>query len=131
MPSKLLGIDYGEKRIGLALSDPLKIIASPYKIINNDQTSINFILELIKKENIEQIIIGLPLNMNGTTGFQAKIVIDFKDQLKEQVNIPIVFEDERLSSKKVKEVNKDLKVKNEYIDDKAAAIILQNYLDYN
>ncbi|MFV0246530.1 MAG: Holliday junction resolvase RuvX [Mycoplasmatales bacterium] len=131
MPSKLLGIDYGEKRIGLALSDPLKIIASPYKIINNDQTSIHFILELIKKENIEQIIIGLPLNMNGTTGFQAKIVIDFKDQLKEQVNIPIVFEDERLSSKKVKEVNKDLKVKNEYIDDKAAAIILQNYLDYN
>ncbi len=69
--------------------------------------------------------------MNGSVGFQAERVYQFVDSLKEHVSLPIVFEDERESSKKVKEAMKLVKSKDERIDDRAAAIILQNYLDYN
>ncbi|WOO89256.1 Holliday junction resolvase RuvX [Mollicutes bacterium LVI A0078] len=131
---RALGIDYGEKRVGIALSDPMQILASPREIIkhdDNDQVVIEELLKIIKKESVSKIIVGLPLNMNGSVGFQAERVYQFVDSLKEHVSIPIVFEDERESSKKVKEAMKLVKSKDERIDDRAAAIILQNYLDYN
>lgn len=131
---RALGIDYGEKRVGIALSDPMQILASPREIIkhdDNDQVVIEELLKIIKKESVSKIIVGLPLNMNGSVGFQAERVYQFVDSLKEHVSLPIVFEDERESSKKVKEAMKLVKSKDERIDDRAAAIILQNYLDYN
>lgn len=131
---RVLGIDYGEKRVGIALSDPMQILASPRAIIkhdDNDQVVIEELLKIIKKESVSKIIVGLPLNMNGSVGFQAERVYQFVDGLKELVSLPIVFEDERESSKKVKEAMKLVKSKDERIDDRAAAIILQNYLDYN
>lgn len=131
---RALGIDYGEKRVGIALSDPMQILASPREIIKhdeNDQVVIEELLKIIKKESVSKIIVGLPLNMNGSVGFQAERVYQFVDSLKEHVSLPIIFEDERESSKKVKEAMKLVKSKDERIDDRAAAIILQNYLDYN
>lgn len=131
---RALGIDYGEKRVGIALSDPMQILASPREIIkhdDNDEFVIEEVLKIIKKESVSKIIVGLPLNMNGSVGFQAERVHQFVDALKVQVSLPIVFEDERESSKKVKEAMKLVKSKDERIDDRAAAIILQNYLDYN
>ncbi len=131
---RALGIDYGEKRVGIALSDPMQILASPREIIkhdDNDELVIEELLKIINKESVSKIIVGLPLNMNGSVGFQAERVYQFVDSLKTQVSLPIVFEDERESSKKVKEAMKLVKSKDERIDDRAAAIILQNYLDYN
>lgn len=131
---RALGIDYGEKRVGIALSDPMQILASPKKIIkhdDDDQLVIDEIIEIIKKEQVSKIILGLPLNMNGSVGFQAERVQLFAERLSEFTDIKIIFEDERESSKKVKEAMKAIKSKDERIDDRAAAIILQNYLDYN
>ncbi len=131
---RALGIDYGEKRVGVAISDPMQIIASPREIIkhdDDDQVVIAAILKILNTESISKIIVGLPLNMNGTVGFQAERVQQFVGQLKMETTLPIIFEDERESSKKVKEAMKAIKSKDERIDDRAAAIILQNYLDYN
>ena len=134
--SRYLGIDYGEKRIGLSLSDPLKIIASDYDVILNDELDnvLSKLKEIIEKNDVEKIILGLPYNMNGSLGFQAEIVLNFKEEL-EQFNIPIILIDERESSKKAETIMKELKIKNKKIrhtsDKKAASIILQDYLDYN
>ncbi len=131
---RALGIDYGEKRVGVAISDPMQIIASPREIIkheDDDQIVITAILNILNTESISKIIVGLPLNMNGSVGFQAERVQQFFESLKQETNLPIIFEDERESSKKVKEAMKAIKSKDERIDDRAAAIILQNYLDYN
>lgn len=131
---RALGIDYGEKRVGIALSDPMQILASPLEIIkhdDNDDIVINRVVELIKQKSVTKIILGLPLNMNGSVGFQAERVQQFAEALKQHTDINIIFEDERESSKKVKEAMKAIKSKDERIDDRAAAIILQNYLDYN
>lgn len=131
---RALGIDYGEKRVGIALSDPMQILASPLEIIkhdDNDEVVIERVVELIKQKSVTNIILGLPLNMNGSVGFQAERVQQFAENLKLHIDINIIFEDERESSKKVKEAMKAIKSKDERIDDRAAAIILQNYLDYN
>lgn len=131
---RALGIDYGEARVGIALSDPMQIIASAREIIehqNDDEFVIKAILEIIDAEKVSKVIVGLPLNMNGSIGFQAERVYQFIDSLKKQTDIPIFLEDERESSKKVKEILKDIKSKDQRIDDRAAAVILQNYLDYN
>ena len=134
--SRYLGIDYGEKRIGLSLSDPLKIIASDYDVILNDELDnvLSKLKEIIEKNDVEKIILGLPYNMNGSLGFQAEIVLNFKEEL-EQFNIPIILIDERESSKKAETIMKELKIKNKKIrhtsDKKAASIILQDYLDDN
>lgn len=131
---RALGIDYGEKRVGLALSDPMQIIATAYDILahdDNDEYVICELLNIIKKKSVTKIIVGLPLNMNGSKGFQAERVELFVERLKKEINLPIIFEDERESSKKVKEIMKEIKSKDERIDDRAAAVILQNYLDYN
>lgn len=130
--TRYLGIDYGEKRIGLAISDPLKIIAKAYEIIGNEsyEQVLAKVQEIIGNENIEKLIIGIPYNMNGSIGFQAEEVLAFSDKLKQDIEIPIIYVDERLSSKKSKEILQDMKVKTKRVDDRAAAIILQNYLDY-
>ncbi len=131
---RALGIDYGEKRVGIALSDPMQILASPKMIIkhdDDDEIVVTEIMNIINKEKVSKIILGLPLNMNGSVGFQAERVQQFAERLKQETDIVIIFEDERESSKKVKEAMKAIKSKDDRIDDRAAAIILQNYLDYN
>lgn len=131
---RIVGIDYGEKRVGIALSDPMQIIAGAHTIIehdNNDDKVVDALLMLIDEKKISKIVLGLPLNMNGSEGFQAERVREFASKLKVACDLPIFFEDERESSKKVKEIMKETKSKDVRIDDRAAAIILQNYLDYN
>lgn len=131
---RTLGVDYGEARVGIAVSDPMNIIASPREIIkhnDDDKIVIARLLEIINETKSSKIIVGLPLNMNGSVGFQAERVMAFVEALKLEVEIPIIYEDERESSKKVKEAMKAIKAKDDRIDDRAAAIILQNYLDYN
>ena len=130
---RILAIDYGDQRIGLALSDPLKIIASPYKtIINNHHHIINLIQDIIIIEDVELIIIGLPLAMSGQDTDQTKKVKFFSDKLSSK-GIKIKFVDERWSSKAAKRSMKDQGIKTGHnkslVDQTAAAIFLQQYLD--
>lgn len=130
---RILGIDYGEKRVGVALSDPLGMIAQPYCVIshfNDDLKVITKLQEIILEKKVTNIVLGIPYNMNGSTGFQAERVLEFGQLLTNSCHIEIIYEDERETSKQVKQLLKTLKVKKEVIDDRAAAIILQNYLDY-
>ena len=134
--ARALGIDFGEKRVGLALSDRLKLIASPYKTI--DYVSENDLISKIKKivfeKEIKIFVLGLPLNMKGEDSAQTKKVRKFK-KLLSILSLPIVYEDERFSSIIAKNslVLQNVKTghnKSE-IDNTAAAIILQQYLDKN
>ena len=131
---RLLAIDYGARRVGLALSDPLKMIASPYRtIINNNNTIlIEEIETIIAAEDVELTIIGLPLGMAGQKTEQTKKVEEFVDKLIDR-GIIIKYEDERWSSVAAKRSMKEQNIKSGYnkdlVDQTAAAIFLQQYLD--
>jgi len=131
---RLLAIDYGARRVGLALSDPLKMIASPYRtIINNNNTIlIEEIETIIAAEDVELTIIGLPLGMAGQKTEQTKKVEEFVDKLTAR-GIIIKYEDERWSSIAAKRSMKEQNIKSghnkDLVDQTAAAIFLQQYLD--
>ena len=131
---RLLAIDYGARRVGLALSDPLKMIASPYRtIINNNNTIlIEEIEKIIAAEDIELTIVGLPLGMAGQKTEQTKKVEEFVDKLTDR-GIIIKYEDERWSSVAAKRSMKEQNIKSghnkDLVDQTAAAIFLQQYLD--
>ncbi|SUZ51628.1 uncharacterized protein METZ01_LOCUS4482 [marine metagenome] len=131
---RLLAIDYGARRVGLALSDPLKMIASPYRtIINKNNTIlIEEIERIIAAEDVELTIIGLPLGMAGQKTEQTKKVEKFVDKLTDR-GIIIKYEDERWSSVAAKRSMKEQNIKSGYnkdlVDQTAAAIFLQQYLD--
>ena len=131
---RLLAIDYGARRVGLALSDPLKMIASPYRtIINNNNTIlIEEIETIIAAEDIELTIVGLPLGMAGQKTEQTKKVEEFVDKLTDR-GIIIKYEDERWSSVAAKRSMKEQNIKcghnKDLVDQTAAAIFLQQYLD--
>ena len=133
--SRILGLDYGERRIGLALSDPMGIIARPLTIIDRKKTAdhISRISEIIAEKKIATIVVGLPLTLKGHYSKQTEIVLAFIDQLKSNFQIPIVAIDERLSSVAAKKSLLVQSVKTGYekgrVDETAAAIILQEYLD--
>ena len=133
---RALGIDFGTKRVGLALSDRSNIIASPYRTLNyvSEKDLIAQLETIISKNDIEILVLGLPINMKGEDTVQTMKVRNFKEILS-TLRIPIVYEDERLSS--VSAINSLMfqNVKTGHnkpeIDKTAAAIILQQYLDKN
>ena len=134
---RLLAIDYGNKRVGLAISDPTQIIAKPYKTVtySDNKNLLTQIRTIISSKKIEKIILGLPLNMKGKKSAQTNLTIEFSDFLKENCDIPILMYDERLSSISAKKSLVFQGVKTGYnkarIDETAAAIFLQQYLDQN
>ena len=134
--SRLLGLDLGSKRIGVAISDDLLSIATPFKTINKEST-IQFIDELnliIKENNIKGIIVGNPINMDGSLSRSSQSVKDMCKNILKYINVPICLWDERLSTvgafnlSSQLDVNISKKVKN--IDKNAAAFILQGAIDY-
>ena len=134
--SRCIGIDLGSKRVGLALSDKMNMIASPYRtlIVKNEQDLLDQLRLIIVDFKVKTIVLGLPLNMNGEDSAQTKKVREFKSVLS-IFNLPVKLEDERLSSVSAKRslVKQDIKTghnKSE-IDKRAAAIILQQFLDKN
>jgi len=132
---RFLAIDYGSKRVGLAISDPTKKIAKAYKTISND--SVDTLLSNIKNEikinTVEKIILGLPIGMNGKKTSQTELVLKFNDELKNFITIPVVLEDERLTSLHAKKslIFQGFKTTSnkENIDSTAAALLLQNYIN--
>jgi len=134
--SRLLGIDPGAKNIGLAICDENKVVATPLKIIQKTKFEkiITEISEIIKENHIGGIVIGNPINMDGSLGKSAQSALDFAKNLSKNVTIPITLWDERLSSEGSFKISKDLgtnvtnRVKN--LDKNAAAFILQGAIDY-
>jgi putative Holliday junction resolvase len=128
-----MGLDVGDSRIGVALSDPLGIIASPLTIISrqNDGTDIAAVIDIVLKKDVGRIIIGLPLSMDGTLGAQVEKVKDFTAVLRRHTDLPMEFRDERLSTVLAKRIVQAVRKTNRgtRYDSAAAALILQSYLD--
>ena len=132
---RLLSIDLGEKTIGLALSDPGRIIASPLVTLHRTRFSkdVETLRALMDEHGIGAIVIGLPLNMDGSEGPRCQSVRQFADNLLEKMDVPIAFWDERLSTVAVTrtllEADMSRKRRGEVVDKMAAAYILQGVLD--
>lgn len=130
-----MGLDVGDKTIGVALSDPLLISAQPIETIKRVKTSIDIdkILKIINQYDVTTIVVGLPKNMNNTIGPQSMKVMSFVDLMKKKIDKEIIYEDERMTTLQSEKVLIDMKVRREnrkkYIDKIAAAFILQTYLD--
>ena len=132
----LLGFDYGAKRLGVAVSDLLQMVATSYKIIYRSSWEKDWeeIRRIIEEKEIGGIVLGLPLQMNGEEGEMAQEVRAFATKLSEQTDLPILFWDERLSSSAVenfliKEVDMSRAKRKKVLDAGAAAYILQGALD--
>src|SRR5947207_10847008 len=132
---RILALDHGTKRIGVALSDELKMIASPLEFIPADPfvDVLARLKELIREKEVELILIGMPRNMDGSYGPAALKVQDFAAALKNAITIPIKMWDERLTSAQANrfliEGNVRREKRKERVDKTAAAILLQSYLD--
>lgn len=130
-----MGIDLGDKTIGVALSDPFFITAQAYITIKRKKTGLDIekLVDIIDKKEVNLIVIGLPKNMNNTLGPQAMKVISFVDLLKKATDIKIEYQDERMTTIQSEQVLNDMSVNNKnkkkYIDKIAASFILQTYLD--
>ncbi|MFC1897926.1 Holliday junction resolvase RuvX [Chloroflexota bacterium] len=133
--TRSLGLDIGDKRIGVALSDPNGILASPFTIINckNDLADVEAITDIINQQQVGQVIVGLPRLMDGSLGRQAEKVKVFSEKLCSNTEIPVEFRDERLttvSAKRLMRATNNQKAKRKAEDDAiAAALILQGFLD--
>jgi putative Holliday junction resolvase len=131
---RILAIDLGEKRIGLAISDALGITAQglPTIQVKNEQEICPKIMEIIKERNVDRLVFGLPKNMNGTLGPQAKKVEQCAQKLRHLSSLPVDFEDERLSTVRAEQVLLEADTsrakRKKVIDKLAAVIILQSYL---
>lgn len=132
---RILALDFGEKRIGAAVSDPLGFTAQGLETIENKgkQNVFQALKELCRETNAEEMVIGLPVNMNGTVGPKAKQVLDLVPELQKELGIPVSTWDERLSSRQalrlmIEEGLSRVKQKKQS-DQLAAMIILQGYLE--
>ena len=133
--SRIMGLDVGDKTIGVALSDPLFITAQPYETIK--RTKAKFDIDRIEKifveNDISLIVLGLPKNMNNTMCPQYMSIISFVDLIKKRIDTEIVYQDERLTTIQSESVLIDMSVRREnrkaHIDKIAASFLLQTYLD--
>jgi len=135
---KYLGIDYGTKRIGLAISDEEGKLAFPYSVIINNQNALNTIADIVKDNNIKNIVIGESLNYSGKANIIMQEIEKFREGLTSEIQIPVHYEKEWMSSieSRAFDRGKDnienprrTKTKIKRTDDSAAAIILQRFLD--
>ena len=134
--SRLLGIDPGSKNIGFAICDEMKIVATPLKIIkkSNFVSLVKEVNQIILDNDVKGIVIGNPLNMDGSLGKSAKLVLQFAENLSKNITIPITLWDERLSTegsfKITKELGTNVSNRARKLDKNAAAFILQGAIDY-
>lgn len=131
---RLMGIDYGDARVGIALSDPLMIMSQGYKTIKNDGTDALFIeiADIIKEKEVTKIVIGLPKNMDNSQGFRTDATMEFAEKLKTFTNVEIDFSDERLTTVSahgfLNEMNVRGKKRKGAVDTLSAALILETYM---
>lgn len=133
---RYLGLDLGTKTLGLALSDPLGMIATSYKILKHDEDYDGLILllkEEVEKNKVEAFVLGFPKNMNNSVGERGKIALSFKEKLESVFSLPVYMQDERLTTRQAENLlisnDTSRKKRKKVIDSLAATIILQSYLD--
>ncbi len=133
--SRALGIDYGMARVGVSISDPLRIIAKPFTTLKNNENLIEELADIAKVQDVTDIIVGYPIGMKGQVTEQTKKVDSFIIQLESKFTIKITKVDERLSSVAATDslIKQGIKTgfNKAMIDDTSAAIILQEFLDTN
>ena len=133
---RLIGLDLGSKRIGVSICDEKQLIATPFKTINRTSNNelVNELKIIIVENNIKGIIIGNPLNMDGSSGRSAQSVKDTSQKIEENINIPICLWDERLSTVGAFNLSSQLDInvskREKKIDENAAAFILQGAIDF-
>lgn len=132
---RILGIDFGSRRIGVALSDPTGSMAQPLTVIENikNESDINKISELVLEYNVEEVVVGLPLSLSGEVKPQAQAVLEYVEKLKKALDVPVKTWDERLTTSFAERTLVESRVRRgrrkEVIDKVAAAVMLQGYLD--
>lgn len=135
---RVLGLDYGSKTVGVAISDPLGLTAQGVETIwrkqeNKLRQTLARIEELISEYQVERIVVGYPKNMNNTVGERALKSLEFKEKLEKRTGLPVVLWDERLTTVEANRTLMEAKVRREnrkqYLDELAAIFILQGYLD--
>lgn len=135
---RVLGLDFGSKTVGVAVSDPLKITAQPVETItrkdeNKLRQTLARVEQLAKEYEVELIVLGMPKNMNNTLGDRAEKTIEFKEALERRSGIKVILWDERLTTVAAERVLIESNVRREnrkdYVDQIAAVFILQGYLD--
>ncbi len=135
---RVMGLDYGDKTVGVAISDELFITAQPIETVERERTNklrktYQRIEALIAEYEVEKIVIGKPLNMNGTEGDRVELTEAFADELSRRTGLEIIWIDERLTTVQADRILEETGVahsaRKEHIDKMAAAIILQTYLD--
>ena len=135
---RVMGLDFGSKTVGVAISDPLRITAQPMEIVrrkseNKLRQTLARLEELIEEYQVTQLVLGLPKNMNNTLGERAEKSLEFKEMLERRTGLPVVMWDERLTTV---EANRDMieggvrrEDRSKHVDALAAVLILQGYLD--
>lgn len=133
---RYLGLDLGSRTLGVAISDPTGLIASSYTIIRHNEEYdrlISDVQEIVLEKKIDEIVLGLPKNMNNTIGPKGELSFQFKEKIEQQLNIPVHLIDERLTTKQATDLlisnDTSRKKRKKVIDSVAATIILQSYLD--
>lgn len=134
---RILGLDYGAKTVGVAMTDALGMTVQPYKTIQRERESklrptLSEIAEIVEQYRIEKIVLGLPLNMDDTEGDRAERTRAFAEKLQSRVSVPIEFTDERLTTMEAAEILDESGVprseQKQMIDQVAAQLILEQYL---
>ncbi len=132
-PGRALGLDIGERRVGVAVSDELGLIASPVGVVDLQREGVEALLTLVERYAPSVIVVGLPVTMRGQEGVQAAETRRFVERLRPHVSCPIVFWDERLTSTAAERLLTQSGVRRERrrerVDALAAALLLQSYLD--
>jgi putative Holliday junction resolvase len=128
---KIVSLDFGEKYIGVAYADTSSVlIAQPIEVVKNNGKELEAISAICAKLKAELIVLGYPRNLSGNATGQTRDVEAFGDKLKSTIDLPVKYQDETLSSVTVKEqLSEDKKGNKKRIDDQAAALILQDYLE--
>ena len=122
---RILGIDFGTKRIGFAVGDTEQRIAFPRRVVETADTALRYIEEEIKEGKVEEVVIGIPIRHSGEEGELGKVVREFADEIKKRFGVPVHLENEILSTKAIQPGT----VKRELTDAASAALILQGYLN--
>ncbi|MDD6037593.1 MAG: Holliday junction resolvase RuvX [bacterium] len=135
---RIMGLDFGSKTVGVAVSDPLKITAQGVEIIrrkspNKLRQTLARIEELVQEYEVEEVVLGYPKNMNGTEGERCERTKEFQEMLERRLNLPVALWDERLTTVAADRVMMEVGIRREnrkeYVDEIAAVFILQGYLD--
>ena len=132
---RILAIDFGERRVGVAISDPRGLLATPWGIVartSNAQVA-ERIAGLVGELDAGAVLLGMPLDAEGGEGYQARRVLRFAEELRARITVPLVYWDESLTSADAAEILRARRPRRgagrRYIDDVAAAVLLQSYLD--